>query len=390
MPTFKKYKFSDFVDINPLVKLKGNEEYSFIEMADLNDGQRYVYPSAKRILTGGGRFEENDTLFARITPCLENGKICQAKGLKDGKGFGSTEFLVFRGRESISDSNFVFYLSRWDDVRRFAELHMVGTSGRQRVPKDVFDNLELDLPEDLPTQIRIASILSSLDDKIELNRRTNHTLEQIAQTLFKKYAETGELVRLDEVIQLDPKVSLKKSNIASYVEMSDLSDTELSINNHVKKEFSGGSRFQNGDTLFARITPCLENGKTGFVNFLDDNEIGFGSTEFIVMRARENISQYYPYFIARDNNFRDYAIRSMGGTSGRQRVQKEMLLSYDVPKFDRQSMKDFDRIVDDIFLKIFAITKESKCLSQIRDSLLPKLLSGEIEMNAIKKELTVS
>lgn len=129
MPPFKKYKFSDFVDINPLVKLKANEEYSFIEMADLNDGQRYVYPSAKRILTGGARFEENDTLFARITPCLENGKICQVKDLKDGKGFGSTEFLVFRGKEKVSDSNFVFYLSRWDEVRRFAELNMVGTSG---------------------------------------------------------------------------------------------------------------------------------------------------------------------------------------------------------------------------------------------------------------------
>ena len=182
----KKYFFSDFVTINPVVMLKAGTEYSFIEMKDLNDGNRFAYPSRQRKLTGGARFEEGDTLFARITPCLENGKICQAKDLKKGKGFGSTEFLVFRGKQNISQSNFVYYLSRWDEVRRFAELNMVGTSGRQRVPKDVFENLELELPS-LPTQSRIASILSAFDDKIELNRRMNQTLEQMAQALFNHY-----------------------------------------------------------------------------------------------------------------------------------------------------------------------------------------------------------
>ena len=91
--------------INPLVKLKADSEYSFIEMKDLNEEQKFVYPSGKRLLNGGARFEEGDTLFARITPCLENGKICQAKGLENGVGFGSTEFLVFRGKKNVSDTN---------------------------------------------------------------------------------------------------------------------------------------------------------------------------------------------------------------------------------------------------------------------------------------------
>ncbi len=90
MVNWVKKKFSEFVFINPLVSIKANEDYSFIEMKDLSDGQRFTYPSIERKLTGGARFEEGDTLFARITPCLENGKICQAKGLKNRRGFGST------------------------------------------------------------------------------------------------------------------------------------------------------------------------------------------------------------------------------------------------------------------------------------------------------------
>ncbi|MFM7022251.1 MAG: hypothetical protein ACKOXB_04680 [Flavobacteriales bacterium] len=98
MSEWKEYKFSDFVQISPTVSLRGNEEYSFVEMKDLQDGNKFCFPSNKRKPSSGARFQEGDTLFARITPCLENGKICQVKGLEHGVGFGSTEFLVFRGK----------------------------------------------------------------------------------------------------------------------------------------------------------------------------------------------------------------------------------------------------------------------------------------------------
>lgn len=147
MNEWKEYKFSDFVNINPPVKLINGEQYSYVEMKDLSDGQKYCFPSVERKLSGGARFNEGDTLFARITPCLENGKICQAKGLKKGVGFGSTEFFVFRDKDGVSDNDFVFYLSRWDEVRAFAEMNFDGTSGRQRVPKDAFNNLFLSLPD---------------------------------------------------------------------------------------------------------------------------------------------------------------------------------------------------------------------------------------------------
>jgi len=109
---WKESKFSDFVTINPTVSLKGTEEYSFVEMKDLQDGNKICSPTTKRKTSSGARFQENDTLFARITPCLENGKICQVRNLEEGIGFGSTEFLVFRGKVGVSDNEFVFYLSK--------------------------------------------------------------------------------------------------------------------------------------------------------------------------------------------------------------------------------------------------------------------------------------
>ncbi|NNV55054.1 restriction endonuclease subunit S [Limnovirga soli] len=186
MNNWKEYKFSDFVFINPTIKLKGGEKYSFVEMKDLDNIQKYCEPKVERIMTGGARFQNHDTLFARITPCLENGKICQVRNLRNNIGFGSTGFLVFRNRDGISDSDFIFYLSRWDDVRNFAEINLDGTSGRQRVSKEAFNNLYLELPP-LIEQKAIAEILNSFDSKIDLLHSNNQTLQDYAETIFRQW-----------------------------------------------------------------------------------------------------------------------------------------------------------------------------------------------------------
>ena len=240
------------------------------------------------------------------------------------------------------------------------------------------------LAPDLPTQTRIAEILSALDDKIELNRRINGTLEQMAQTLYQQYSEVVGAVPLSELIALNPKLSLKKGALSRYIEMSDLSENSASIEKSVLREFSGGSKFQNGDTLFARITPCLENGKTGFVNNLSENEVGYGSTEFVVMRAKGEVSPYFVYCTARDNAFREHAIRSMIGTSGRQRVQVEMLDSFALPKWKAEDMQDFHTFARTAFQKIKANSDEIRSLINLRDTLLPKLMSGEIDVHQLQ------
>src|ERR1043165_7831815 len=184
---WKSYKLGEFADINPKVPLKQGNEYSFVEMKDLYSTMKFVLPSSKRELKGGSKFQNGDTLFARITPCLENGKISQVKGLENGVGFGSTEFLVFRGKNNVSDSDFVYYLTRTKYVRNNAIQMMTGTSGRQRVEKTALEGLEIFAPESISTQRSIASILSSLDDKIELNLQMNQTLEATAQAIFKEW-----------------------------------------------------------------------------------------------------------------------------------------------------------------------------------------------------------
>ena len=179
--------FSEVFDINPRYQLKRGEQYPYIEMASVGENTGAISNVTLREYTGGGaKFSTGDTLFARITPCLENGKIAQVKTLEDEVGFGSTEFIVIRGREGITDNNFAYYVSISPQVRDFAIQHMTGTSGRQRVPTSVFDNLPILLPP-LSEQRAIAEMLGSLDDKIEANRHENETLEATARAIFKSW-----------------------------------------------------------------------------------------------------------------------------------------------------------------------------------------------------------
>ena len=380
MSEWKKYRFSDFVAINPTVSLKGTEDYSFVEMKDLKDGNKFCFPNAKRKTSSGARFQDSDTLFARITPCLENGKICQVRGLENGVGFGSTEFLVFRGKKNISNNDYIFYLSRWDEVRGFAESNFEGTSGRQRVNKNCFDNLVLELPN-LIEQIQIASILSSLDDKIDLLYRQNKTLEQLAETIFMQWfvkdVEGVKSSNLEDWILFDPRERLDKLKKHQMFEMKCLSNTDMSISDGVIRDVSSATTFRNGDTLLAKITPCLENGKTGFVMHLQENEVARGSTEFIVLRTKGQASPYWIYCLARSKDFHDTAVLSMTGTSGRQRVQVDILRSYEV-KVDIERLRKFHNSVDPYFQKIKSNQNQIRTLTQLRDTLLPKLMSGEV------------
>ena len=150
-------RLADFVEINPRVSLTKRKEYPFVEMAIVTPGRRYVSTEVKRLFKGGGaRFRTGDTLFARITPCLEHGKIAQYSG-KDGEiGFGSTEIFVFRHRDGISDPGYVFYLASSDIVRKPAEKSMSGASGRQRADLNVVKELEVPAPP-LPIQRKIAA-----------------------------------------------------------------------------------------------------------------------------------------------------------------------------------------------------------------------------------------
>lgn len=133
-------------------------------------------------------------------------------------------------------------------------------------------------------------------------------------------------IKANNFIDFNPRLSIKKGTLATKIAMDKLQPFTKKIPDIEKAEFAGGTKFCNGDTIMARITPCLENGKTAFVDVLEDGEVGFGSTEFIVLRAKNGISDpQFVYYLATSPAFRDVAIKSMVGSSGRQRVQQGVL-----------------------------------------------------------------
>ncbi|HCJ7270471.1 TPA: restriction endonuclease subunit S [Vibrio cholerae] len=190
--------------------------------------------------------------------------------------------------------------------------------------------------------------------------------------------EGWEVGKLANIIDFNPRRTLKKGTLAPYLDMKNVPTTGHLAIEVVDREMASGTKFVNGDTLLARITPCLENGKTAYVDFLKDNQVGWGSTEYIVMRPKEGYLTSIGYLLARDTNFRQQAIQSMTGTSGRQRADAKALAETAWLIYPKELVRAFDKTAKG-YLSLAKINgDESKSLSEIRDALLPKLLSGEL------------
>ncbi|AEE24790.1 restriction modification system DNA specificity domain protein [Glaciecola sp. 4H-3-7+YE-5] len=185
---------------------------------------------------------------------------------------------------------------------------------------------------------------------------------------------------VDECININPRVSLPKGTLAKFADMKALPTSGYGIMDVIEKNYTGGAKFQQGDVLLARITPCLQNGKTGIVDFMDeDNEIGFGSTEFIVMRRKGGLGTPFISCLARDENFRNHCMQSMVGSSGRQRVQNACFSAYFLALPTTENvLNTFQTIVAPMFTRMTINNEETKSLANLRDLLLPKLISGEI------------
>ncbi len=276
------------------------------------------------------------------------------------------------------------YLMMWFSRKEFDRNTWFHTDADVRggLPWNAFCDLKLPIPS-IDAQSEIVCEYNVIRNRISLNNQLICKLEETAQAIYKQWfvdlENENEDEYLGEYIEFNPKHSISKSKITSYIEMADLQESSLCIKNKIEREFTAGSKFKNEDTLLARITPCLENGKTGFVNNLKEREIAFGSTEFIVMRAKKEISPFWVYCLAKDENFRLHAISSMVGSSGRQRVHSDYLKEYLLPKIDFQKMKRFDGIMDSIFKKIKLKNIEKNLLLNLNDLLLSKMTKVETE-----------
>ncbi|MCU0321722.1 MAG: restriction endonuclease subunit S [Chitinophagaceae bacterium] len=404
MADWKKHRFSDFVEINPSVKLNRGELYSFVEMKDLTDGNKNCYPSIEREFTGGSKFQERDTLFARITPCLENGKISQVKGLKNGKGFGSTEFYVFRGKENVSDTEFVYYLSRWSEVRDFAEMNFDGTSGRQRVPKDSFNNLFLDLPT-LQEQKSIASILSSLDAKIDLLHCQNKTLEGLAETLFRKWfieeaEESWEVGTLGEFIETTLGGEWGKENPEGDFQLqvqcirgTDIADLETGIPERTPIRFIKQKKYESieikdGD-LIMEISGGTDDQSTGRTAYINNEVKALFKHPLVfsnfcrLIRPKKKEYSFFLYSFIHYLYKQDELFNLENGSSGIKNLDyKSLLFSMEYKLPSLESAIKYHHDVKQYFYKINKNKSQILILTQLRDNLLPKLMSGELKIES--------
>ncbi|MGE0544263.1 MAG: restriction endonuclease subunit S [Dehalococcoidia bacterium] len=276
---------------------------------------------------------------------------------------------------------------------------------------------------DLHQQQSIVTILGALDDKIELNRRMNETLEAMARAIFRSWfvdfdpvrakaegretglpadvadlfpnsfeaSELGEIpagwgcVPLPQIVDVNPPRSLRRAEPAPYLDMANMPAATHAPTSWSERRFGSGTRFTNGDTLLARITPCLENGKTAWVDFLGEGQVGWGSTEYIVLRPKPPIPTVFGYCLARSAEFREFAIQSMTGSSGRQRVPVDALRQYLLAAPPEPIARRFGEIVELVLARVSSAVSESRTLAAIRDTLLPKLLSGEIRVGEAER-----
>lgn len=320
-------------------------------------------------------FKVDDILVSNIRPYFK--KIWLAKF----NGGCSNDVLVFRSKENC-DASFMYYVLSSDTFFDYATSTAKGT----KMPRgDKAAIMRFSTPKvSLQNQKAIAETLSCLDDKIELNNRINKNLEEQAQAIFNEWFFGNNAKdnwgTLSDIAEINPFRKLTKGTVARYIEMSNLATTGAFPLGWEEKSYYGGMKFINGDTLLARITPCLENGKGAYINFLNEDEVAFGSTEYIVITGKNGYCNEFFYFLIRYLDFRLYAAKSMTGSSGRQRVSAESIANYKMPIPSLELSKRFHEIAAQIMASNCNRSLENRILSTLRDTLLPKLMSGEIEI----------
>lgn len=340
--------------------------------------------------------EKGDTLFSNI------GSVGDTAYVNTDIEFSIKNVALFKPEPSKVLPRYLFYLLCSDSTKQGLLAQRSGSAqpfiglGTLREHKVAFHTCMME-------QKKIVDILSTYDGLIENNSRRIEILEEMARRLYEEWfvhfrfpghqevelkeSELGmipegwEIKPLQEVVAINPRTKVPKEGDKLFLPMGALSETSMVIGELDIKSGNSGAKFQNSDTLVARITPCLENGKTCFVDFLPDEQpTACGSTEFIVLRSM-SLTPQMVYLLARSDRFRDVAIKSMSGATGRQRVRVESIQELPVVQPDSSTLEKFREITEPCFRHIKVLNSKNANLRAQRDLLLPKLVSGEIDVS---------
>lgn len=379
-------KLSEIAYINPRESLGKGVVAKKVPMDKLQPFCKDIPEFVLEEYKGGTKFRNGDTIMARITPCLENGKIAKVSVLSDGEvGFGSTEYIVFRAIDGVSDANFLYYLICSPLVRNPAIKSMVGSSGRQRVQTDVVANLDVELPP-IEEQRKIGGLLKAIDDKIELNNVINNNLEQQAQALY------------ENIFCIHSDIDTK------HISLSDL------------MEYAGGSQPPASEFVFSerdgyiRFVQIRDYDTDSHITYIPDSPKNKLCEEHDIMIARYGaslgricfgINGAYNVALAKvfpkKSFFREFlrcylssrtfyeGINNKGGRSAQAGFNQSDINSFEIDfPVDETIVKNFECTVAPMFEQRLQLKKENQHLASLRDTLLPKLMSGELDVSNVE------
>lgn len=387
-------KFLDCIQISPPVSLVKGKIYSFIEMANVSTVFREPDYIDVKAFSSGTKFEDGDTVIARIEPCLQNGKRFFVKGI--GKGFGSTEFLVFRPKTIDVDNKYLYYFMKTEYIQQLMVSSMTGATGRQRVNNDIFADLEIRLP-DISVQRRIASILSAYEDLIENNRRQIKLLEEAAQRLYREWFvelrfpghESVKVVdgvpegwmkgTVDNIVKLLSGYPFKSSEYVSsgkyrLITIKNVKDGEFSPDNvdyidQLPDKVPSHCILTEGDILLSLTgnigRVCIVNG----YNYLLNQRVA----------KLQTLHPAYAYCMFRSKEMLNKMTALSNGVAQQNlspiRAEKIRIL---IPSSNL--LFQFKNIVEPIISQIILLNNQITFACEARDRLLPELMDGEMEV----------
>jgi type I restriction enzyme S subunit len=385
-------RLDQVVEINPKESLAKGVLAPYIEMAALSVNDRRHNAPVMRAAASGSRFVDGDTLLARITPCLENGKTAQVQGLGEGVvGWGSTEFIVLRACSGITDPDFVYLLARDPLFRDYAIQQMTGTSGRQRVPFDSIASYEVEIPP-LAEQKRIARVLGTIDAAIEGARSIVITLEKAIElegTIALQEA-SASFMRLPELAEITNGYSYTSSEL-----VDDSDDALVNLKNFGRhggfridglKPFAGSPKVHqvltHGDLMVAKtdLTQDAEViGRCLRMPTLPHFKRYAASLDIAIVRTKGLIPKSALHAMLAQPDFRDHCLGFTNGTTVLH-MSKDALQTYEVPVLPKDALEELASRIEILTAQQDRTLVELYHLQAARDFLLPRLVSGELQV----------
>jgi type I restriction enzyme S subunit len=391
MSGWKECKLSSFMDFNPPTPLKKGIEHKKVGMEHLTSNGKKIRNWEISNFNGGTKFINGDTLVARITPCLENGKIGYVDMLRDDEvAFGSTEFIVLREKQGISDSQFIFYFAYWNEFRDLAIQLMTGSSGRQRVETDALKNKVFVFPP-LPEQKAIAEVLSSLDDKIDILYRQNKTLEAMAAALFRQWfveemEDEWKIGTISQLVFIQNGFAFKSSDfkecgINGVIKIKNICEGIINIENtdfieeYVMKKTDERFRIKTGDVLIAMTG--AEIGKLGIIPSTDkslwlNQRVG-------LLKEKFKGAKYLAYLCLKSELGQDHIENTATG-SAQPNISTAGIENCEFPIMNHSFLEGYAMQIEELYNMIIFNLGQIRTLTQLRDTLLPRLMSGEVRV----------